>query len=518
MDADTQTQPSEELALAKELAELEAENRRLRERIRLLEKALFGPRSERLIDDGAGQGKFDDLLAELDALTKQAEEEERKLEQEKEKQRAKRTNREKRKPRKLEELVPEDLPVKEVILDVPEEDKICLETGEQMVKIGEERSRKLAYQPGQYLWIEYIRPKYAAPKNPSQGVVCGQMPECAIPGCHYDESFIADIVIGKCAYHLPLYRQEEKLRHSGIQVSRQTLNRLYLKAAEVLEPIYAEMKADILGRGIIFTDDTPVKLQVKGNGKTVTGRMWVYVGGGVGPPYRVFEFTRDRRKVRPKEFLGNYRGYIHADAYKGYEDLFEIDGIDECACWMHVRRKFIEAEDAPVALRRSILAGIRLLYRYEREARAGSEEDILRIRAEKEAPLIDLIFDRAKQALINGEILPQSDFAKAIGYLLNRGDALKTYLNDPNLRPDNGESERAIRPLAIGRRNWLFVGSQNGGDATGILLSLIQSCRLLDIDPTAYLEDVLRRINGHNSNRVHELLPHNWKPAQKLWD
>ncbi len=498
---------------ARLLEEKEAENARLRRRIRLLEKALFGQRSERLVGDESGQSVFDELIAEVDELNRQLDRQEEEVEQRK-KAIAPKTR---KKRRNLQELIPEDLPREETVLDVPEEDKVCLETGEHMVRIGEERTEKLAYRPGTYFVKVFVRPKYASPKNPSRGIVCRPAPDFAIPGGTFDESFLAWIAVDKCAYHLPLYRLEEKLRAAGIGVSRQTLSRLYMQTGEALRPIYDLMKAEILARGIIFTDDTPVQLQEKGKGRTVTGRMWVYVGGGVGPPYRVFDFTRDRRKKRPKEFLGKYKGYIHADAYGGYDDLFIQDGVHECGCWMHVRRKFVEAEDAPAELRDCVLRTIRNIYRYERLARKHGEDLLMAVRREKIGPLIELLFGRTAAALKNGEVLPKSAFAAAIGYMQNLGDTLKTFLENPHLRPDNGESERALRPLAIGRKNWLFAGSKAGGDATGILLSLIQSCRVLDIDPFAYLEDVLRRINGYNSNRLQELLPGNWKPAQTYY-
>jgi transposase len=323
------------------------------------------------------------------------------------------------------------------------------------------------------------------------------------------------------AMHLPLYRQEERLHNLGIEVSRQTLSRLYMKAAEVLLPVYLLMKEAILARKIIFTDDTPVRLQVPGNRKTVTGRMWVYIGGGNGPPFRVFEFTRDRCKKRPKEFLGDFKGYIHADAYKGYDDLFARDGVHECACWMHVRRKYVDARDAPVQLRDSVLRAIRHIFRYDRFARNhpdNSDELILAVRHEKIAPLIDWLFARTARALKEGEVLPGSAFAAAIGYMHGLDEALRTFLNHPQLMPDNGQSERAIRPLAIGRRNWLFAGSKRGGDATGVLLSIVQSCRAAGLDPFTYLQDVLRRINGHSANRIHELLPtKDWKPAETYY-
>lgn len=506
--ANCETTPRPEPPAADQrIAELEAENQRLRLLVEKLQRQLFGQRSEKRKDLGDDQGCFDALLNEVEQLNRQ-------LQQAESAAAAARTVAEhtRRPRRKLDELVPADLPVRQKIVDVPEEDKICLETGKPLVRIGEERSRKLAYEPGHYFILEIVRPRYASPANPSQGVLCAPAPDCAIPYGDFDESFIAAVIVDKCAYHLPLYRQEERLRSLGIEISRQTLSRLYIQSAGVLAPLYEELKHEILARRVIFTDDTPVPLLVKGSGKTVTGRMWVYVAGGSGPPLRIFEFTRDRRKERPKEFLGNYRGYIHADAYKGYDDLFRREGVIECACWMHVRRKFFEATDAPPELRDEILRLIRNLYRYERVIAGHEPEIVLAVRQQRTGPLIDRLFERCAAILRDGLVLPRSAFAGAIGYMQSLGVALKRFLDHPDLRPDNGASERAIRPLAIGRKNWLFVGSENGGDATGILLSLVQSCRVLDLDPFRYLEDVLRRINGHRASRLAELLPHNWKP------
>lgn len=493
--------------LEAELTEARAENERLRQRIKLLEKALFGPRSERLVEAPENQGTFSEMLAELEELSEQ-------LDEVAEPPPPARPPRRRKKRRSLEELIPDDLPTEEIVLDVPEEDRVCLETGEPLVQIGEERSIKLAYKPGSYYKKVYIRPKYASRRDPGQGVLCLPMPPAAIPGCQFDESFMAGLAVDKVGSHLPLYRQEERLRGVGIEISRQTLSRLYMQTAAVLLPLYELMKADILARGAIFTDDTPVRLLMKGKGKTATGRMWVYVGCGPGPPYRVFEFTVDRKKNRPREFLGAYRGYIHADAYKGYADLFEQDGVDECACWMHVRRKFVEAEDAPVELRREVLQMIRRLYRYERFGRGKDNNVLLTVRQEKIGPLIDRLFARCTRAVADGEVLPKSAFARAVGYLQGRGDALRTFLADARLRPDNGESERAVRPLAIGRKNWLFAGSKRGGDATGILLSLVQSCRVLDINPFDYLTDVLRRLPATPKAELATLLPQAWRRAR----
>lgn len=470
----------------------------LKQRISWLEKALFGPRSERLTELDENQQEFEELLNELDDLS--AELDNKQVEVSSHKKRKKKSN--------LNDLIPDDLPEEEIILDLPEEEK------EGLVKIGEERSRKLAKKPASYHIKVYVRPKYAVKGDSSAGVMISDLPDFAIPGSQFDESIIADVAVNKYAYHLPLYRLEEKMKHEGIPISRQTLSNLLIRGAEVLQPLYEEMKKQILARGIIFTDDTPVKLQVKGKGKKglITGRIWVYVAGGTGPPMKVFEFTSDRRKIRPKEFLGDYKGYIHADAYKGYDDLFNQEYIHECACWMHVRRKFIEAEDGPPEFRKTVLRLIRNLYRYERVGRKLNPEKRQELRQSKVRAVIEEIFDTIEGQLQNGTyMLPKSNISKAVNYTLNLKEALQTFLQNPMLQPDNGESERSIRPMCIGRKNWLFVGSKNGGDTTAVWASIIQTCRANEVDPFEYISHVLRRINGHSANKIDELLPHHFK-------
>ena len=494
------------------LAERDAEIERLRQRIRLLEKALFGPRSERLIDTDE-QLRFEDMLKELEDLAKELE----KGEENRPEPKTEPGDAGRRKRRSKADIIPETLPREDVVIELPEDKRTCPKTGLPMEPIGEEVVEKLAYRPACYFVKAFHYVKYASPEAPLSGVLQAPAPDFAILGGRYDESLLAGIVFDKCGMHLPLYRQAERMRGLGIDLSRQTLSHLYIRAAEVLLPLYELMKSSILEGDVVFTDDTPVRLQVRGKGKTVTGRMWIYVKGGIGPPYRVFEFTVDRSKKRPKKFLKGFTGYIHADAYKGYDDLFEQEGVYECACLMHVRRKFVEATDGPPELREEILRLIRTIYRYERVLKDKPDETIVAVRMDRTAKLIGTILERTRQAMVAGEFLPASAFGKAVAYLHNLGNALCTFLFDARLKPDNGESERAIRPLAIGRKNWLFAGSERGGEATGVLLSLIQTCRAMDIEPFEYLEDVLRRIQGHPSSRLAELLPGNWTKAESYY-
>jgi len=484
--------------------------------IKLLQKALFGQKSEKIIDIDERQGVFEGILNEVDELN--IEDAPAEVPQEKD---AKTPATQRRKRRSLQDLIPEDLPREEVIIDLLEEQKKSSD-GSPLKRISEDRTEKLAYKPGHWFLKVFIYPKYANDKNAIEGVKRASAPDFAIPGGVFDESFYAWLIHDKCSLHLPHYRLEELMKSAGIKISRQTLCSCFIKAAGALRPLYELMKNEIVKRGIVFTDETPVKQLDPGNGKTKKTYIWTYVGGGKGPPLRLFEFTQERNHKYPEKFLKGFEGYVHADAFSGYNSLFKDGEILECGCWMHVRRKFFEAEDAPPEVRALVLRKIRNIYRYERAIkkldRETKGEFILKVRNEKIRPLIDDLFTMTASALTQGLVMPKSSFAGAITYMHNLGQAMKNFLDNPYLKPDNGESERALRPITIGRKNWMFLGSEKGGEAMGILMSLVQTCRVMNINAFTYLEDVLRRINGHPHSKLHELLPGNWKKADSYYN
>lgn len=465
-------------------------------------KMQFGPRRERFVEENPNQGIFNfDIDQEAPEVEAEPDSEEEPAKP-----------RRKKKKRTRAEILPENLPKAEpIVIEASEKDK----EGREL--IGHEEVLKIAYKPGYYFAQPFHYEKWADPKDATKGVKRAAAPDFFIPGSNYDESLNAEIVYRRTVLHLPFYRQEEDAKLTGIEMSRQTMNRLYLKSAENLLPLYELMKQEVLNRNIIFTDDTPVKMQTALKIGLKEGRIWVYVGGGSGPPIIIYEFTPGRDSKYPKEFLKDFRGYIHADAFPGYDKIFAQEGVYECACWMHIRRKFFEAKDAPVELRHRVLAMIRKIYLYERLIKDKDENTILAVREKKVTPLIEEILRVTSEALIAGDVMSSSKFGAAIGYLHNLGQAVKTFVTHPQLKPDNGASERALRPLSIGRKNWLYAGNQRGGQATAILLSLTQSCRALGINPREYLEDVMRRINGHPHKQLAELLPHNWKKADSYY-
>jgi len=501
-------------SLEEENNNLKTTNEKLQHQISMLQKMVFGSKTEKIIASLDEQAAFDELLKEVDILNPDKEPPVVNDDIDVKPHKKKRRN----KKRSFEDIIPDNLPEEFVTIELPDDKLICKKTGEMMVKIGEERSSKLAVREKQYFKKTFIRNKYAVQGNSSSGVKTAPAPNFAIPGGNYDESFIAKIVCDRVLMHIPFYRIEEDLKYMGFHISRQTLNKLYMQAADVLRPIYDLMKLEMFKRGVLFTDDTPVKLQMPGTGKLKEGRMWVYVAGGKGARYTLFDFTVDRQKKRPFEFLKGFKGYIHADAYSGYDCLFEQEGVYECACWMHIRRKFFEAEDAPKELRDEVLKLIRRIYLYEKIIKKRPPELRIKVRQELTRKTISDILSITQKALTQQQVLPDSRFGKAISYLHNLGDAVYTFTEDERLSPDNGESERSLRPLTIGRKNWMFAGSAKGGQATGILTSLVQTCKKEDINPREYITDVLRRISDHPVSKLHELLPNSqWQPLKEYY-
>ena len=409
--------------------------------------------------------------------------------------------------------IPEHLERVEIVLDIPEEDKFCPETGKPLKRIGEEVSEKLEYRPGKLIVNVYKRPKYASPDSMASGqvgVITAPMPDHPIEKCKADVGLVSHIIVSKFADHLPLYRQDGIFEREGVTIPRSSQTSWVLQTYEAIRPLGEELKRAVLERDILFTDDSIIPLQVKGNGRVKKARLWVYVRGGPGPPLCVFDFSRDRSKKRPLNFLGDYQGYIHADAYGGYDELFHKDGVIEVGCWVHARRKFDEAASSRPQEATEIMARIAGLYKLEAECADMKPEDRARERQQHAGPILDGIFARIEE--LKPATLPSEPLRKAMDYALNQREALCRYLDDGRLKPDNNTAENAIRPLALGRKNWMFAGSERGARATALFLGLIQSCKACEVNPWEYLNDMLRRIMSHPVNRLRELLPDQWQP------
>lgn len=475
----------------------------LKEQLEWFKRQLFGQKAEKFVDKSNGAQLYFEGFDKL-------------VEVPPEKTTIPAHERKKRKPTGKDEIiVPAGLPVERLFIDIPEEAKICPKTGVPLVKIGEEVTSKLAHKPGSYFIKQIIRPKYGTPKTSDDGVKVADLPESLLNRCQADDSLLADILVKKFADHLPLYRQSEMMAREGIHISRQTLCQWVLRAGKALKPLYNEMISQILKSENIFYDETPIKMLEPGKGKTRQAYMWVLVGGqSSNPGYRIYDFQIDRCHYHAAEMLKDYHGVLHSDKYGAYETLANKKKLTWCPCWGHIRRKFFEAESGDPKFRDWVLRQIRYLFMLEKVAWARSAEERLRIRQEKEVPIIDELIKAVKDKLTEGKILPKSKLKEALGYFCGLIPHLKNYTKHAFARLDNNVAERAVRPLAIGRKNWLFVGNEDGGESAAIIFSLIQTCRALEINPREYLEDIMRRLMSHNSQKLYELLPDQWKACR----
>jgi transposase len=429
--------------------------------------------------------------------------------------------------------LPEHLERVEVLIEVPEEDRICPVTGEPMIVIGYETSEKLAFEPAR-LYVKVItRPKLVSPlrHNGHTGVIVAPMPDFPIARCKADASLLAGIVTAKFADHLPLHRQEAIFKREGVHLSDTTMDGWLMQAGEEIQPVlWTAFRQALFEVDYVATDDTPVDLIEPGRGEVRQARLWIYLRyadppppgtppPSTGPPrcqspirprLIVYDFTVDRCRERPREFLGDWRGRLQADAYSGYDLTFRLPGMVEVGCWSHARRGFKEALSSRPREAAEVITRIAGLYAIEKEVRGAAPDVRLAARRERAVPILADIFRR--NAELTAASLPSEPLAKACGYLTNQREALLRYTADGRLEIDNNTAENWIRPVAVGRNNWMFMGSEDGGKHNAMYLSLVQSCRCNNINPWRYLCDLFSRIMSHPANRVRELLPDVWKP------
>ena len=401
--------------------------------------------------------------------------------------------------------LPPGLPRRRIVHDVAPADRACPECGLERRKIGEETREQLEYVPASLVVLEHVRPKYACKCCEAHVVIAPRLPEPiekGLPGT----GLLAHVAVSKFADHLPLYRLEGIFRRDGVELARSTMCDWMAVCAGLLEPIVKAMIRRVLSSKVIGTDDTPVTVQDhKGKGSK-TGRLWAYLGDRDNP-FVVYDYTPDRGRDGPERFLKGYRsGYLQSDAYAGYDGLHRR-GLVEVGCWAHARRKYHDRRSSDPERSHAAIAWIGRLYAVEREAREGSWDDarLMAARAERARPALESF-----GAWLEGEskkVLPRSPIGEAIAYSRSNWAALTRYLESPHLSIDNNATENAIRPIALGRKNWLHLGSDRGGRTAATLLSLVQSCKLLGNEPFAYLRDVLDRVSTHPASRVDDLLP-----------
>ena len=430
--------------------------------------------------------------------------------------------------------LPRNLPRKTVVIDVPAEQRQCPCCGMEMTTIGEETSEQIDYIPASVYVIETIRPKYACKACPDGTVMTADKPRQPIEKGLPAPGMLAHVIVSKYADHLPLNRLEHIFQRHGLHLSRSTLCGWMAASAGLLHPLVDLMVQRILSSKALHTDDTPVPVLDKDRDSTRQGRLWTYRGDDLHP-YTVYDYTPSRARDGPVEFLGDYEGYLHADAYGGYDGIYAGEKVIEVLCWAHARRKFFEATDSDAARATVALAYIRQLYKVERQAKELFEQQAqddearslsairLELRQAQSVGILKELEDWLRQQtagaaedgspLPGGPVLPKSPMGVAINYALGNWKALIQYAGDGDLDVDNNASERDLRPVAVGRKNYMFMGSDNGGHTAAVLYSLIATAKRHGLDPFAYLRDVIGRISDHPSNRLEELLPDHWKLA-----
>lgn len=411
---------------------------------------------------------------------------------------------EQQKPRRLP--LPPELPRR--VIEHEPDTTTCL-CGCSLERIGEDVAEKLDYTPGVFTVERHVRGKWVCR-------ACETLTQAPVPPHVIDKGLpttglLAQVLVAKYQDHLPLYRQEAIFGRTGLPIPRSTLAQWVGQCGVALQPLADALKAELLTHRVLHADETPVAMLRPGTGKTHRAYLWAYATPAFAEVQGVvYDFTDSRAGQHVKDFLGDWRGTLVCDDYAGYKNLF-AHGVTEAGCLAHARRKFFDLHaqhQSPVAA--EALEHLQALYRIEREAAEWEPAKRLALRQEHAEPLANafqawLIAQRTR--VPNG-----SAIAKAIDYSLNRWSALTRYLQDGEVPVDNNHLENRIRPIALGRSNWLFAGSLRAGQRAAAIMSLIQSAKLNGHDPYAYLRDVLARLPTQPNNRLNELLPHRWQP------
>jgi transposase len=398
----------------------------------------------------------------------------------------------------------------------PPKPEACPDCGGKLKHLGEDISEMLELEPIRFKVIRQVRPKLACVG--CERIVQAEAPSRPIARGMAGPGLLAHVLVAKYGDHLPLYRQSEIYAREGVELDRSTLADWVAGSRQLLEPLVEALRRHVLGARKLHGDDTPVPVLAPGNGKTRTGRLWTYVrddrpAGDETPPAVWFAYTPDRKGEHPQAHLSKFRGTLQADGYAGFEQIYEGGHIQEAACWAHVRRKFYDLEQAhKSAVAKEALERIGALYAVESDINGRSPEERCEVRNARSRPLLESLKQWLEETLV--KLSKKSDTAVAVRYALGRWRALLRYCDDGHLEIDNNIAERALRAVALGRKNYLFVGSDRGGESAAMIYSLIGTAKLNGIDPESYLRNVLSRIADHPINRIEELLP--WKLATEL--
>ena len=413
--------------------------------------------------------------------------------------------------------LPDHLP-RETIVHPPEHAERCGCAGCDGVLrlLGQDVAEVLELVPARFKVIRHVRPKYSCSK--CQTITQAAAPSRPIARGLAGPGLLAHVMVSKFADHLPLYRQSEIYARDGVELERSTLAGMVGGVAALLDPLVTALERHVVSADKLHGDDTPVPVLAPGNGRTKTARLWVYVRderpmAGTAPPAVWFQYSPDRKGERPRTHLKDFSGILQADGYAGFDAIYASGRVSEAACWAHARRKYFDlhaATGSPQA--KEALARIGALYEIEKAIRGKPADERRQVRQDSSLPKLLELHHWMQTTL--AATSAKSDLAKAILYSLKRWAALTRYADDGRIEMDNNAAEREIRAVALGRKNWLFAGSDAGGDRAAAMYSLIGSAKLNGLDPQAYLRHVIERIADHPVNRVDELLP--WNVAEAI--
>lgn len=490
------------LELRKQLAKLLREKRGLEHELQKLARQLFGRRSEKI---DPNQLTLPELTALLDSVGADA------VETVPETPLPKMPKQSRRKRRSRKERFA-DLPRERVEHPLAEDERNCPCCERPRTVIRYEVSEQIEYRPSVFLVIEHARPVAVCSHGCEEAPVIAPKPPQPIDKGLPGPGLLAHVAVSKFSDHLPLNRLERIFRRQGVSVSRSTMCGWIAEIAARAGPVVEHMREDLLRSKIVATDDTTVPVLDRRANRTKTGRLWVYLGDE-DHPCAVFDYTETREGDGPRRFLEGYEGYLQADAYSGYDQIFASGKVIEVGCWMHARRYFYEAAQSDPGRPAEALAFIRELFMIERAIKDLSITQRKEQRASRAQPILEAFHTWLEK--FTPEALPKSLLGKAVGYSMRQWKALSRYAETGDLPIDNGRSERALRTVAVGRKNWLFAGNDDGARRAATIYSLLATCRLHEIDSFAYMRDLLERLPTHPADDIAVLTPVAWKSEQQ---